>query len=78
MEIVETTLPGVGFDALIRSHRAGDLVVVTIGAMVFVQWSADDLATRDLFLVTGHQAGIGGKTLAQLAGISEAQVSRVL
>jgi len=78
MEIVETTLPGSGFDALIRSHRAGDLVVVTIGAMVFVQWSADDLATRDLFLVTGHQSGIGGKTLAQLAGLSEAQVSRVL
>lgn len=78
MEIVETTLPGVGFDALIRSHRDGDLVVVTIGAMVFVQWSVDDLPTRDLFLVAGHQSGIGGKTLAQLAAISEAQTSRVL
>lgn len=78
MEIVETTLPGVGFDALIRSHRAGDVVVVTVGAMVFVQWSVDDLPTRDLFLVTGHQSGLGGKTLAQLAGLSEAQVSRVL
>ena len=42
MEIVETTLPGVGFDALIRSHRDGDLVV-TIGGMVFVQWSARTL-----------------------------------
>ena len=78
MEIVETTLPGVGFDALIRSHREGDLVVVTLGAMVFVQWSVDDLPTRDLFLVTGHQSGLGGKTLAQLAAISEAQTSRVL
>lgn len=78
MEIVETTLPGSGFDALIRSHRDGDVVVVTVGAMMFVQWSVDDLPTRDLFLVTGHQSGLGGKTLAQLAGISEAQVSRVL
>ena len=34
MEIVETTLPGVGFGALIRSHRDGDLVVLTIGAIV--------------------------------------------
>nr|MBK7065884.1 hypothetical protein [Deltaproteobacteria bacterium] len=78
MEIVETTLPGPGFDALIRSHRDGDVVVVTVGGLVFVQWSTDDLPTRDLFLVTGHHADLDGKTLAHLAGISEAQVSRVL
>lgn len=52
-------------------------MVVTIGAMVFVQWSMDDLPTRDLFLVMGHPSGIGGKTLAQLAVISDAQTSRV-
>lgn len=46
MGIVETTLPGVGFDALIGSHRDGDLAVVTIGAMVFVQWSVDDRPGR--------------------------------
>ncbi len=49
-----------------------------LGSLVFVQWSTDDLPTRDLFLVTGHHADLDGKTLAHLAGISEAQVSRVL
>jgi len=78
MEVVETTLPGVGFEALIRSHRDGDVVVVTVGGMVLAEWSTDDLPTRDLFLVAGHQSGFEGTVLARLAGLSEAQVSRVL
>jgi hypothetical protein len=78
MEVVETTLPGVGFEALIRSHRDGDVVVVSVGGKVFAEWSSDDLPTRDLFLVAGHQSGFEGTVLARLAGVSEAQVSRVL
>jgi hypothetical protein len=78
MEVVEATLPGVGFEALIQSHRDGDVVAVTVGGMVFAEWSTDDLPTRDLFLVAGHQSGFEGTVLARLAGVSEAQVSRVL